>query len=117
MSILPDELPQTESANFGACILPARQVGGDFYDFFLIDEDRVGFVVGDVSGKGIPAAIFMAVSRTLIRATGIKGFSTTECMDYVNNLLCNESTSSMRRLTRSIWANTSVGYTIAHPEC
>jgi len=52
-------------------------------------------VIGDVSGKGIPAAIFMAVSRTLIRATGLKGMSAGECMQYVNNLLCNESVSSM----------------------
>ncbi|MEI7982899.1 MAG: PP2C family protein-serine/threonine phosphatase, partial [Bacteroidota bacterium] len=67
----------------------------DFYDFFLIDNDRLGFVIGDVSGKGVPAAIFMAVSRTLIRATGLKGIPTEECMNYVNNLLCNESVSCM----------------------
>jgi sigma-B regulation protein RsbU (phosphoserine phosphatase) len=97
-AILPKVFPPFPTQNkfdIFASMVPAAEVGGDFYDFFLIDEDRVGFVVGDVSGKGIPAAIFMAVSRTLIRATGIKGFSTTECMDYVNNLLCNESTSSM----------------------
>ena len=48
-------------------------VGGDFYDFFLIDEKRLGFVIGDVSGKGIPAALFMAVSRTLLQAVGLQG--------------------------------------------
>ena len=52
-----------------ASMIAAKEVGGDFYDFFMIDNDRLGFVIGDVSGKGIPAAIFMAVSRTLIRAT------------------------------------------------
>jgi phosphoserine phosphatase RsbU/P len=61
----------------------------------MINNDSLGFVIGDVSGKGIPAAIFMAVSRTLIRATGLKGMSAGECMEYVNNLLCNESVSSM----------------------
>lgn len=78
-----------------ASMVAAKEVGGDFYDFFMIDADRLGFVIGDVSGKGVPAAIFMAVSRTLIRATGLKGLPTDECMNYVNNLLCNESVSCM----------------------
>jgi len=78
-----------------ASMIAAKEVGGDFYDFFMIDGDHIGFVIGDVSGKGIPAAIFMAVSRTLIRATGLKGIPVDECMHYVNNLLCNESVSSM----------------------
>jgi sigma-B regulation protein RsbU (phosphoserine phosphatase) len=76
-------------------MVAANEVGGDFYDFFMIDDHRLGFVIGDVSGKGISAAIFMAVSRTLIRATGLKGDSVSECMQYVNNLLCAESVSSM----------------------
>jgi sigma-B regulation protein RsbU (phosphoserine phosphatase) len=74
---------------------PAKEVGGDLYDFFLLDDERVGFVMGDVSGKGVPAAIFMAVSRTLIRATALKGISPDECLTYVNSLLCRESVSSM----------------------
>jgi len=61
----------------------------------MIDNDRIGFVIGDVSGKGVTAAIFMAVSRTIIRATGLKGIPAAECMNYVNNLLCSESVSSM----------------------
>jgi sigma-B regulation protein RsbU (phosphoserine phosphatase) len=76
-------------------MVAAKEVGGDFYDFFLIDENRLGFVIGDVSGKGVSAALFMAVSRTLIRATGLKGDSVSECMRYANNLLCKESVSSM----------------------
>jgi phosphoserine phosphatase RsbU/P len=78
-----------------ASMVSAREVGGDFFDFFQIDPSRLGFVIGDVSGKGVPAAIFMAVSRTLIRATGLKGVTASECMHYVNNLLCNESVNSM----------------------
>lgn len=78
-----------------ATMIAAKEVGGDFYDFFKIDNDHLGFVIGDVSGKGIPAAIFMAVSRTLLRATGLKGLSPGDCLQYVNNLLCNESVSCM----------------------
>jgi sigma-B regulation protein RsbU (phosphoserine phosphatase) len=70
-------------------------VGGDFYDFFRIDNDHIGFVIADVSGKGVPAAIFMAVSRTLIRATGIRGGSTSDCITYSNTLLAKESVNTM----------------------
>ena len=97
-AILPKNFPPFPArTDFGiyASMVAAKEVGGDFYDFFLIDHNRLGFVIGDVSGKGVPAAIFMAVSRTLIRATGLKGLPTDECMNYVNNLLCNESVSCM----------------------
>lgn len=97
-AILPKKFPpfpgKTEFEIF-ASMVPAKEVGGDLYDFFLLDDDRLGFVIGDVSGKGVPAAIFMAVSRTLIRATALKGISPDECLTYVNNLLCIESVSSM----------------------
>ena len=97
-AILPKTFPpfpeRTEFSIF-ASMIAAKEVGGDFYDYFMIDNERLGFVIGDVSGKGVSAAIFMAVSRTLIRATGLKGISTKECMDYVNKLLCNESVSCM----------------------
>ena len=73
----------------------AKDVGGDFYDFFRIDNDRIGFTIADVSGKGVPAAIFMAVARTLIRATGIRGVSPAECMTYSNALLAQESVNNM----------------------
>lgn len=97
-AILPKKFPPfPNEPNFDiyASMVAAKEVGGDFYDFFLIDKNRLGFVIGDVSGKGISAALFMAVSRTLIRATGLKGDSVSECMAYVNNLLCKESVSSM----------------------
>ena len=70
-AILPKIFPPFPKRNeFGiyASMVAAKEVGGDFYDFFMIDHDRLGFVIGDVSGKGVPAAIFMAVSRTLIRS-------------------------------------------------
>ena len=97
-AILPKIFPPfPERTDFSiyASMIPAREVGGDFYDYFLVDNNRLGFVIGDVSGKGVPAAIFMAVSRTLIRATGLKGISADECMNYVNRMLCNESVSCM----------------------
>jgi phosphoserine phosphatase RsbU/P len=97
-AILPKVFPpfpgRTEFSIF-ASMIAAKEVGGDFFDFFMVDNERLGFVIGDVSGKGVTAAIFMAVSRTLIRATGIKGISSEECMNYVNRLLCNESVSCM----------------------
>lgn len=97
-AILPKNFPPfpgRQDFDIFATMTAAKEVGGDFYDFFMINDDQLGFVIGDVSGKGVPAAIFMAVSRTLIRATGHKGIPTGECMNYVNNLLCNESVSSM----------------------
>jgi len=96
--ILPKQFPPfpgRKDFDIYASMVAAKEVGGDFYDFFMIDNDRLGFVIGDVSGKGIPAAIFMAVSRTLIRATGLNGATPGECLHYVNNLLCNESVSCM----------------------
>ena len=73
----------------------AKDVGGDFYDFFAIDPTHMGFVMADVSGKGVPAAIFMAVSRTLIKATGMRGITSSECMSAVNDMLADESVNSM----------------------
>jgi len=81
--------------DIAASMTPAKDVGGDFYDLFRIDDDRIGFVIADVSGKGIPAAIFMAVSRTLVRATGIRGGSPADCITYSNKLLATESVDCM----------------------
>jgi len=68
MSILPDVLPVHESFDFGGRILPARQVGGDFYDIFVLSEDKIGVLIGDVADKGVPSAIFMARAHALIIA-------------------------------------------------
>ena len=73
----------------------AKDVGGDFYDFFPIDDHRIGFTIADVSGKGVPGAIFMAVSRTLIKATGLRDLGSNECMRTANDILCGESVGSM----------------------
>ncbi len=68
ISILPDVLPQPEGVNFGAIMDPARQVGGDFYDVFSLNEKQVAVVIGDVADKGVPSAIFMARTHALIMA-------------------------------------------------
>ena len=98
-AILPRIFPPfpEEAANMdiAASMNAAKDVGGDFYDFFRIDDDKIGFVIADVSGKGVPAAIFMAVSRTLIRATGIRGVTPSECISYSNDLLAKESANNM----------------------
>lgn len=98
-AILPSKFPPfpdlVDKVDIFASMTPAKDVGGDFYDFFQIDADRIGFVIADVSGKGIPAALFMAVSRTLIRSTGLRGIPSNECISYANRLLCNESLDAM----------------------
>jgi sigma-B regulation protein RsbU (phosphoserine phosphatase) len=67
--MLPTELLRVAGANLGARFLPAREVAGDFYDLFLLDEEHLGFVIGDVCGKGIAAALYMAETRALLRAS------------------------------------------------
>ena len=98
-AILPRIFPpfpeNAHQLDIAASMNAAKDVGGDFYDFFRIDEDHIGFVIADVSGKGVPAAIFMAVSRTLIRATGIRSAGAAECMTYSNSLLAKEAVNSM----------------------
>jgi serine phosphatase RsbU (regulator of sigma subunit) len=83
-SILPDQLPETPQFDFGACILPARQVGGDFYDVFQIEENKIGVLIGDVADKGVPSALFMARTHALIMAEADTGISPGEVMKLVN---------------------------------
>ncbi len=96
-AILPtnkDVLPK-DLYDMASLMDPAKDVGGDFYDYFKTDEDRLGFVMADVSGKGVPAALFMAVSRTLLKATGIRDLVSKDCMTSVNDLVCGESVDGM----------------------
>lgn len=97
-TILPKEFnpfPNEKTFDIYACMSAAKYVGGDFYDFFTIDQDRLGFVIADVSGKGVPAAIFMAISRTVIRAIALTENSAAQCMKRANDLLCKESVNDM----------------------
>lgn len=87
--------PGRSEIDLFAIMDPAKQVGGDFYDFFWVDENTLGFMIGDVAGKGVPAAILMAVTRTLIKATGTRGTSPEECLGHVNRILALESSPEM----------------------
>jgi sigma-B regulation protein RsbU (phosphoserine phosphatase) len=91
LSILPEIITGREEFEIAASMAAARQVSGDFYDFFLIDGNRLGLAIGDVSGKGIPAALFMAVSRTLLRATALQGGSPGQVLGHVNRVLLKQS--------------------------
>ena len=84
-----------------ASMKPAKEVGGDFYDFFLIDNDHIGLVMADVSGKGVPAALFMMVARVLIKAHLQNGENPAEALENVNNQLCE---SNEAQLFVTVWA-------------
>ncbi len=71
-----------------ASMKPAKEVGGDLYDFFFIDEDRFAVLVGDVSGKGVPAALFMVIAKTLLKNVGLSTPDPAKIMEQVNNQLC-----------------------------
>ncbi len=84
LSILPDVLPTAVGFDFGARILPARSVGGDFYDVFAIDDSRFGVVIGDVADKGVPSALFMARTHALIMAEAGPNISPGEVLQLTN---------------------------------
>ena len=97
-SLLPRNFPpfpERKDFDLHAAMIPAKEVGGDLFDFFLLDEDHLGFVIGDVSGKGVPAALFMAVSRTPLRAAALQRIPPGPCLDYLNTTLARENPSSM----------------------
>lgn len=86
-TLLPKELPQLADYEVAAYYQPAREVGGDFYDFVYYDDGRVGFIIGDVTDKGVPAALVMATTRTLLRAAAERLESPGKVLERVNDLL------------------------------
>jgi sigma-B regulation protein RsbU (phosphoserine phosphatase) len=97
-SILPGSFPpfpDRRDFQLHAAMTPAREVGGDFFDFFLLDQDHLAFAIGDVSGKGVPAALFMAVARTLLRATAQHRATPGHCLTYLNMTLAEQNVSGM----------------------
>ena len=78
-----------------ATMTPAKEVGGDFYDFFFVDENHVALVMADVSGKGVPAALFMMISKTLIKSAAQTGLQPKEIFEKVNNQLCENNEAEM----------------------
>ncbi|MCL2066117.1 MAG: SpoIIE family protein phosphatase [Treponema sp.] len=98
-SMLPSHFPPFSARrnDFDLCaaVFPAKEVGGDFYDFFFIDDDHFAIIIADVSGKGIPAAIFMAVVKTMIK-NNLKSEGRPDlAMDNINRQLCNANTAYM----------------------
>ena len=87
--------PDRKEFDLFASMTPAKEVGGDFYDFFLVDSDHLALVIADVSGKGIPAALFMMVSRTLIKNQMMSGCDPAEALTRVNAQLCERNSSMM----------------------
>ena len=94
-SILPKTHPSYPGLDFGALIVPARQVGGDFYDFIRLDESHIGIVIGDVCDKGIPAALFMALSYSSIRIEALRHESPGNTLRAVNQHLMQINSSDM----------------------
>lgn len=87
--------PEITDLDIYASMTPAKEIGGDFYDFFRLDEDRIGLVIADVSGKGVPAALFMAVSNTLLRSIALTKDNSRECIEELNRLICRVNVNSM----------------------
>ncbi|MCE2454839.1 MAG: SpoIIE family protein phosphatase [Gemmatimonadetes bacterium] len=94
-AILPTTFPVDPAFELFAWMTPAKEVGGDFYDFFEVEDGRQAVVVADVSGKGVPAALFMMVSRTLVKGTGLGDPDPGTCLREVNDLLCESNEESM----------------------
>ncbi|MBQ6395637.1 MAG: SpoIIE family protein phosphatase [Atopobiaceae bacterium] len=87
--------PERMEFDMYATMEPAREVGGDFYDFFLIDDDHLGIVIADVSGKGVPAALFMMASKLLIDDRCFLGGSPAEVLGFVNDFICENNEAEM----------------------
>lgn len=98
MSIVPKlypAFPNRPEFDIYAVLEPAKEIGGDLYDYFLLDNDHLCFTIGDVSGKGVPAALFMAVTKTLLKAKSDSMLGPDEILHAVNNDLCKDNDSGM----------------------
>jgi serine phosphatase RsbU (regulator of sigma subunit) len=94
-SILPSRIPQMDGYDIGALMQPAQAVGGDFYGVYPLDDERMALVIGDVSGKGLPAAIFMAQSHALLRASAESDTGVVKVLEKVNNFLLEMNAQSL----------------------
>ena len=94
-SMLPHKFPERDDFEIYASMDPAKEVGGDFYDFFMIDDDHLAMVMADVSGKGVPAALFMVIAKTLIKNIAKTGVGPAEVLSRVNKQLCESNDEEM----------------------
>ena len=95
LSILPRSAPNVGEVDIAATMIPAKEVGGDFYDYFPIDDEHLAVVVADVSGKGVPAAFFMAISRTLLKSNALFLRVPGATIAALNDQLCAENDQMM----------------------
>ncbi len=104
INTLPTEFPAFPDRNefdIYASMIPAKEVGGDFYDFFLVSDNQLGMVIADVSGKGIPAAMYMMMAKSMIKAKMMSGTNPAEALMSVNNMLCD---SNQGEMFVTVWA-------------
>jgi len=94
-SFLPDAIPDLRGFELAAQNIPAKEVGGDFYDFIPISEGKIGLTIADVSGKGVPAALFMALARTIVRAKATRSSGVSEVIRDANSLITADAKSGM----------------------
>lgn len=95
LSILPERLPQIDTFTLGALMIPAQAVGGDFYDVIDLGDEQWGFVIGDVSGKGLPAALFMTLTYSLLRTEAAHHVPPGQALVNVNQTLLGMNSTSM----------------------
>ena len=87
--------PERSEFDIFASMDPAKEVGGDFYDYFLIDDDHLGLVIADVSGKGVPAALFMMASKIILQSVAMMGYSHAEILRRTNDAICSNNEAQM----------------------
>ena len=87
--------PDNEEFDIFASMEPAKEVGGDFYDFFLINDNKLCFIVGDVSGKGVPAALFMMITKILLKTEALRDLPPSQVLLNVNNIIAQDNETSM----------------------
>jgi serine phosphatase RsbU (regulator of sigma subunit) len=95
LSTMPDNFLESDSFEISASVEPARGIGGDFYDFFMIDDDHLCLVMADVSGKGIPASLFMMTSKTTLKNCVKACDSISETLTVANRSICSDNNSDM----------------------
>lgn len=95
LDMLPKEFPSSAAFELYASMDPAKEVGGDFYDFFMIDEDHLALVIADVSGKGMPAALFMMKSKIIIKENALSGGTPARIIEKANNAICENNDAMM----------------------
>ncbi|MFP4462102.1 MAG: PP2C family protein-serine/threonine phosphatase, partial [Thermotogota bacterium] len=95
LSALPGPFPERDDFEIYGQMHTAKEVGGDFYDYFMIDDSHLGFLIADVSGKGIPAALFMMISKSIIKTYSINNSNLANILYKANNTLCENNESNM----------------------